>query len=764
MNKAITEGLDFMPPAFIDGLSVWSSGDGTPGSVRYSNDPNGTLVASDQDFGPCIEIVKAASPQRLRYAGETPILPGCYLEVTARVKLISGPFPTVRISAFAGDVNGDALNGVNRSGPQISLDQYGRVYTVRAIVGSGDRTGVDMVWGTTPVYGHFGLDIEGSDGAVVRVESIEIRDMTSVFHRKLMDWVDVRDYGAIGDGITNDAAAFETADAAADGRDVIVPAGSYFLGKNITMLSRVRFEGTIVQAANHAFILRSNFDYPTYVDAFGDERIALMKALQSLFGFSDHESLNLGGRRIQLSEPIDVAAAVPAISNFGNRRAIRNGQLEATDSAGWDPEIVNSNANYSDANPLQLTNVANVASVPVGSLIEGFGVGRDVYVRARDIGAQTLTLSNPLGRAQALQTYTFTRYKYLLDFNGIQRINAFNIDDVEFLCNRRANGILLPDDGITWGIRDCWFTRPRTRAISSPGKACQGISIDRNQFIAPDDDVLVPDRNSTAFNVNANDAKIRNNRCVQFKHFCILNGGGNLIVGNHFWQLDNDADGENTAGIVFTRPSCKSTITGNYIDNMSIEMTNEHAPNGNINSAGFGKLTITGNIFTAQLVPDRFTFIKVRVRGNGWTLNGITVTDNTFKMFNGSTIDRIDELDTSFGSVNHAATRDVTFTGNSFERVRDKTENPVTISHTQTTANAAWVVLFGNYLPFGGFTLGVDGIVAHSQIETSGGTDVYDNPWVNVRHGSADNQVQVRWSTPVVGTVQVRARCDLAED
>ncbi|MEO0914328.1 MAG: right-handed parallel beta-helix repeat-containing protein, partial [Pseudomonadota bacterium] len=184
MNKAITEGLDFMPPAFIDGLDVWSSGDGTPSTVRYSNDPNGTLVASDQDFGPCIEIQKANEPQRLRYTGETPILPGCYLEVTARVKLISGPFPTVRITAFPGDVNGAWLGAsVTNQGPAVSLDEYGRIYTVRAIVGSGDRTGVDMVWGTAPVYGHFGLDIEGSNGAVVRVESIEIRDMTSVFHR-----------------------------------------------------------------------------------------------------------------------------------------------------------------------------------------------------------------------------------------------------------------------------------------------------------------------------------------------------------------------------------------------------------------------------------------------------------------------------------------------------------------------------------------------------------------------------------------------------
>jgi polygalacturonase len=47
--------------------------------------------------------------------------------------------------------------------------------------------------------------------------------MTSVFHRKLMDWVDVLDFGAAGDGVTDDLDAFLAADAAAAGREVLVP-------------------------------------------------------------------------------------------------------------------------------------------------------------------------------------------------------------------------------------------------------------------------------------------------------------------------------------------------------------------------------------------------------------------------------------------------------------------------------------------------------------------------------------------------------------
>lgn len=35
MNKAITDGITFMPPAFAYGLGQWSSSDGTPGSDTY---------------------------------------------------------------------------------------------------------------------------------------------------------------------------------------------------------------------------------------------------------------------------------------------------------------------------------------------------------------------------------------------------------------------------------------------------------------------------------------------------------------------------------------------------------------------------------------------------------------------------------------------------------------------------------------------------------------------------------------------------------
>ena len=51
MNIAITEGAQLMPPPFADGLSVWSSGNGTPGSATYSVAANAAFVPADQAFG-----------------------------------------------------------------------------------------------------------------------------------------------------------------------------------------------------------------------------------------------------------------------------------------------------------------------------------------------------------------------------------------------------------------------------------------------------------------------------------------------------------------------------------------------------------------------------------------------------------------------------------------------------------------------------------------------------------------------------------------
>ena len=502
MNKAITDGLVLMPPPFAAGLNLWSRDNGTAGSGSYAAQPNAAYVPADADFGGCLELQKTLTLTKLRCFQQIPFQPGMYLRVTARVKAVSGNLPTVRIAGYAVDGAGANVATAVQTGPDTVLTAYGAVVTVTAIIGSGNRRGCDMVWGTAPVYGFFGLDLTGPTGGVVRIDDIVIEDVTEVFHRKLMDWVDVRDYGAIGNGIADDAAAFEAADTAAAGRGVLVSAGTYYLGSNVTFDNRVRFEGTVTMPAAARLACIRNYDLDTYTSAFGSELAGFKKALQALFYFTDHVTLDLSGRKVDLTAPIDVAA-VTGTTTFAQRRVLSRGQLNIVANAAWTTDTVSSVASYAITQPTRLTAVANVANVPVGARVSGTGVGREVYVRAKNVGAGTVDLSQPLWAAAGTRTFTFERYKYALDFSGFSALSKFEITDVEVQCNGIASAIMLPPDGSTFRLQGALVNKPKDRGLTSIGIGCQGMFVEDCQFLSNEQPARAQDRTTIALNVNA---------------------------------------------------------------------------------------------------------------------------------------------------------------------------------------------------------------------------------------------------------------------
>ena len=145
MSNATINGADLIPTPYVDGLDVYSRGNGTPGTDTYDSAPNAAFVPADQDFGGALEIFKSETVTRLRYMGQTPLEPGCYLRIRARVKAVSGTLPSVRIAAFPAQSNGSIVSGVPQNGPVTQLTTYGEVVEVSAIVGAGARDGVDMV-------------------------------------------------------------------------------------------------------------------------------------------------------------------------------------------------------------------------------------------------------------------------------------------------------------------------------------------------------------------------------------------------------------------------------------------------------------------------------------------------------------------------------------------------------------------------------------------------------------------------------------------
>jgi len=759
MNKVITDGLVLMPTPFANGLNVWSSGDGTPGSDTYAISGSGSFVSADQDFGGCLEILKVASLSKLRYMGETTILPGCYLQVKAKVKAVAGPLPSVRIAGWAGGAGGAHVNGLVEVGPTIQLTTYGQVVEISAIIGTGQRTGVNMVW-RNAIYGHFGIDLTGANGGIVRVDDISIEDVTSVFHRNMMAMVDVRDYGALGNGGTNDAAAFDAADLAANGREILVPAGTYYLAADVTLVNRVRFEGKVTMPTDKKLILQKNFDYPTYVEAFGNEELAFRKAYQALLNFSDHEGLDLGGRRISLSAPVNMQAADPGRTTFATRRVIRNGQFQPIDGPAWNDVVVTSVATYAAASPLTLTGVVNIANVQVGSLVTGNGVGREIYVTAVNVGQQRITLSRELYDAEGTQTFTFRRFKYLLDFSGYDELSQFVIADVEFQCDGKSSGVMLARQGLTFALRDCFMTKPKDRGVTSIGTGCQGMLIDRCQFQSNEQSANVLARTTIGLNANANDVKIRDNRAVMFKHFAVIGGTGSLISGNHWFQGDTTTGGVRMGGIVLTSPNQQSVVTGNYIDNNFIEWTNEHDATPALGvQFSFGGLTITGNTCVVSNVAPWFNWLVIKPYGPGHYIHGLSVISNVFRTFGGN-IDRIERVDTTFADLDYTRMRNINFIGNVFNGINQEVRNPVSLTHTQSTTAAGWVVTPGTWLPFNGMARTVEAVVPVGRLNNASGVAIYEAPYVEVEYGATKRQIRAVFATPVTGTIRCQIRID----
>jgi hypothetical protein len=760
MNKAITDGIVFTPPPFSGGLDVWSSGDGTPGSDTYNNAPNAAFVPSDPDFGGALEILKTESTTKLRYMGQTPILPGCYLQVRVRVKAINGALPDVRVAGYAGRANGSNVSGVVQVGPSTTLVGFGNVVEVSAIVGTGNRSGVDMAWGTDAIFGYFGIDLTGPNGGVIRIDDIEIDDITSAFLPDMLGVVDVRDFGAVGNGTTDDHAAFEAADAAANGRDVLVSEGTYFLGDSVTMESKCRFLGTVTMPDNKYLTLEQNFNLPDYIDAFGSGELAFRKAFQSMMKGPSHVELDMAGCKVDLREPIDLQAAVPDVVEFSQRRVISNGQFSVVAGSNWNTETFTSQAFYSTNNPRRLSNVQNVANIPVGSLVEGNGVGREVYVRSKNVAQETLELSLPLHDAAGTQNYTFRRFKYMLDFTGFSKISKFSIDNVEFLCRGDCNGIILPPAGIGFHLRDCWINAPRDRGVTSHGTGCQGMMIDRCQFVSDETSLLVQQRKSIGINVNANDVKIRDNRCRFFRHFAVIGGTSTIISNNHFFQGDSGPIGPRTAILVMANTNSRATIDGNYICDGSIEWTNERDPAPEQNSEfSFSSLSITGNTFLSQSTAPSFNFILVRPYGTGHFINGLIVTGNTFRLIDGN-INRVEGIDTSFADLDFSRFKNIYFTQNAYNNVNTTVESPMVLRHDENSPQSTWVVTPSPHLPFNAWVRTVESIVPEGAIRDNSNNIYWGQPYYQAAQGPNKNRVNLRWERPVEGSVTVKLRID----
>ena len=501
-------------------------------------------------------------------------------------------------------------------------------------------------------------------------------------------------------------------------------------------------------------------DQRIYIDAFGDEELGFRKAFQALLNNTGHESLDMKGRIISLTGPIDMQAAIPDKTSYSQRRLIKNGQFYAEDNAAWNTQTVTSQATYSPSNSLRLTNVTNVANIPLGALVEGNGVGREVYVSAVNIAAQEIMLSQQLYDAAGTQVFTFRRFQYMLDFSNFAKLSKLSLVNIEFQAAGKCSCVMLPQAATSFQFRDCYFTRPRDRGISSLSTGDQGMIVDRCQFLSAEDAELVANRTSIALNANANDVKLRDNRITRFRHFAVLAGSSNIVSGNHWFQGDESNDGTRSAGLVLTRTNCRTTIDANYVDNCFIEWSNEHDSAPEFSSEfSFSALNITGNVFLAGNVAPWFTFIVVKPHGAGHFLNGLSVTGNSFRIID-DPIDRVDSVDTSFADLDYNRIKNISFRDNTFGNIFHPVLSPLMLEFEQSSAAESWTIDLADRLPFGAFAQTVEAVIPAGPLLDGAGKTVHIAPYYQAKQGPDSNQVRLRFGTPVRGTVTLRVRID----
>jgi hypothetical protein len=319
---------------------------------------------------------------------------------------------------------------------------------------------------------------------------------------------------------------------------------------------------------------------------------------------------------------------------------------------------------------------------------------------------------------------------------------------------------MLPVGGRIFRFRFCDFDRPRDRAITSVGGACQGMTIDNCQFSSSEMTIPSQDRTVIAFNCNSNDAKIRDNRVVLWAHFGVMAGTTYLISGNHFFQGDDNSPGIRQAGLVLTGGNVITTVNGNYIDNCFLEMTNEHDPFPDHTSGfSFGGLSVTGNIFFAITVVPWFSYIVIKPYGTNHFLQGLIVQGNVFRQ-TGFAIDRVDRVDTTFANLRFDRFRNVIFQDNTFNSVTFPAESPTVVIHEQVTPATSWTIDMAGKMPFGGRVRTVPALTLEGPARDGANAIRYDMPHVLTNQGPDNAQARLVWPVATRGLAVVTARVD----
>lgn len=410
-----------------------------------------------------------------------------------------------------------------------------------------------------PISGEDSSFVQDGTGAVTRTMQDKARDLISV-----------KDFGAVGDGATDDTSAIQAALAhAGTTKTVLIPNGNFVVTGNCVANSPVIFDGFLtITSATVKFELKSQpivlTDYrkiymgSNWNVSSADCSVALSRAVNELLTSFKYYTLDGEGWRAELQSEIQVIP--PTTGFYGQFKTIQNLQI---------------------------------------ILKSGFGN------RNSTSGIVTPNLN-----------------AFAFNVTGTAPSSVYGIifENIQIYCAKNGSGISfnLPDNQES-EINACRITNFYLKAIT----ASNPIRINGCNISGGDFGLYDADRTITGIEILNGDSEIIATTISYCKYGIVVQGESLLISDCHIFNGSTD----NKSAIIYVKDNMADLfINGCYLDNGPVLIERQ------LTYANFGRVHITDSLFTwSAYSRGNRSFVIAKPVGSNIPLRGITVTGCQFR-------------------------------------------------------------------------------------------------------------------------------------
>lgn len=519
-------------------------------------------------------------------------------------------------------------------------------------------------------------------GARTNLELGTMATETASDYFKFNNAVTPEQYGAVGDGTTDDRTAIVNALAS---NKTVLMTKTYRIGSNlsitsgtmvfvgtgklkpsssvvITLGSAVIVGGTTAQcfdtSAGGSFNTASanntrgpSLKISNYIPSdlsSTTQDAGFEQALKDLFNLN-YYSLDLEGRTVTLTRSIDVFS-ITGVATNPSWKKLSNGRINLHSSFSTNSPTSTNTKSANLVKGSETITVSSVADLAIGMEISGPGIPICSFIVSKDSLTNTFRISNKCYTTSTGVTITWKKHSFALNFSGMDRLTKFTFDNIHWDLNNLGSGYFGSKSDDIVECNACRFENPETFAWAQPMEG-GGTVIINSDFNSGQSATLPTSRTRIGI-VIGGDSRVYNNRWAYFKHSAVFTGGSVQFIGNHPFAGYTAGLAAKTAGIVYQQ-YVRGLFTGNYIDNGWLELRNEtFAYNAN---ASVGGLTICDNFWTSTRQPvTTESFIVVAPYTTDSTLKDITIANNIFRPLvdgGGSKMDYATKIDTTKGTI-----------------------------------------------------------------------------------------------------------------